>query len=146
MGCNPVHLIVYKVEPPIRGVTHSRPDECRSSDIRHSSTLQAGPCPLRGHAPQRRSERSDDVQDWSLTLEDATAVVRHQPGKFIGVATVVATVGDPFRNADSSPYESVDTRDCGTSKSGGGLSLVAWAVPLSARPKCCRASKKNGRL
>jgi hypothetical protein len=47
---------------------------------------------LAGDAPRRCPEGSDDVQDWSLTCEDATTVVRHQPGKFIGVATVVATV------------------------------------------------------
>jgi len=50
---------------------------------------------LARHAPQRRPEGSDDVQDWPLTWEDVTRVGRHQPGTFICVATVVATVMTP---------------------------------------------------
>ena len=80
-----------------------------SRDITRWAVRDSNPRPLACHAAQTGSEASSVVRNRPLTWADAFSAVRPRPGKFSPVATVVATVVDPFLTTCQSRKGSVDS-------------------------------------
>src|ERR1035437_2632855 len=67
-----------------------------SRDVPAWAGRDSNPRPLAWHTYLTRSEASNSVRNRPLTWDVVSIAVRPRPGKFSPVATVVATVPDPF--------------------------------------------------